>query len=226
MSEFETVSNVIRKRKTTKDFAADGSVVDIPDDLRRLHDAQVRESIATAGWAPFHFDRKIDGIAEPWRVNVLWVPACRELASELPRLAPDMKPNNKLPALLNACGATVLVDWLPVDVGEVADDLKRTEMNNEHLAATAAYVQNLVLLLAACELETYWASAFLLGSPAVRTKLGLNPSAKLLAGVFIGYCFAQHDELTRAPGGNRERRSAVTSWTNEFESITGSIPDL
>ena len=226
MSEFETVSNVIRKRKTTKVFAADGSAVDVPDELRRLHDAQVRASIATAGWAPFHFDRKIDGIAEPWRVNVLWTPACRELAGELTKLAPEMKPNNKLPALLNACGATVLVDWLPVDVGEVADDLKRTEMNNEHLAATAAYVQNLVLLFAACDLETYWASAFLLGSTAVRARLGLRPSAKLLAGVFVSYGSAQHDELTRAPGGNREKRSPVIRWTKEVESLSGSIPSL
>jgi hypothetical protein len=221
MTDFETVSNVICKRRTTKVFAEDGREVDFPDDLRSRCDGRVRESIATAGWAPFHFDRKTDGIAEPWRVNVLWKPACRELSIQLPQWAPDLKPANKLPALLNACGAAVLVDWLPVSASEVVDEVKRSEMNNEHLAATAAYVQNLLLLLTACDLETYWSSAFLLGSPTVRAKLGLSPSAKLLAGVFVSYHPTQNEDLTRAPGGNRVRRSAVTNWTTEVESLAG-----
>lgn len=200
-------------------FGLPDQPVQIASEVARQHDQQVRAALTAAGPAPFHFARNLEGVAEPWRVTTLWWEACRSLAAELPGLCPDLKPGNKLPAILSACGAAVLVHWLPAGAEEVADSAKREETNFEHLAAASAYVQNLLLLLTAAGLESYWASANLLDTLPVKNRLGIPTGRKLLGAIMVGYPLAQTAGLERAGGGNHAKRSPATAWSRELSRL-------
>jgi|GEM_PF-400028 len=216
LSRFEILADLIRDRKTTKVFGSTESPLQLPANVAQHWNEQVRQAIEAAGPAPFHFARNLDGVAEPWRVTTLWWEACRALAAELPQLCPDLKPGNKLPAILSACGAVVLVHWLPAGAEEIAETAKREETNFEHLAAASSFVQNLLLLLTASGMESYWASANLLDSAAVKQRLGVTASRKLLGAIIVAYPLAESAELERAGGGNRNKRSSAAAWSREL----------
>ena len=178
------------------------------------------QSIADAGWAPFHFDRKVDGIAEPWRVYWMKTASCRHLSQHLAEWFSEMKPGNKMPALLAACGCVLIVTWIPQRPTLGEDPTKLLNVNEEHLAASAVLVQNVLLLLEAAGLRTYWSSGGLLKSPTAFDKLGIPQDQQMLACVFVDYA---NDDETRsvevAGGGQRERRSPALKWTSEIELV-------
>jgi nitroreductase len=219
-SGFEVLSEIIRKRKTSKVFGRPEQPVRLGPAATRQFDPLVRQAVAVAGLAPFHFARNIEGIAEPWRVTVLWWEACRSLALELPELGLDLKPGNKLPALLSACGAAILVHWLRANPDEIDDAARREETNSEHLAAASAYVQNLLLLLTAAELESYWASASPLDLPPLKHRLGIPANRKLVGAILVGYPLAETAELERAGGGNHARRAPAEAWSRELGRLS------
>ena len=66
------IENIIRSRKTEKVLCDVDAYTPVPPDLAAHNREIILESIKTAGWAPFHYPRKVDGIAEPWRAHVLW----------------------------------------------------------------------------------------------------------------------------------------------------------
>lgn len=219
-SRFEILAELIRERKTTKVFGLPEKPLQLTAEIAKHWDQEVLLAIEAAGPAPFHFARNLDGVAEPWRVTTLWWEACRELATELPQLCPNLKPGNKLPAILAACGAAVLVHWLPAGPEEVAESAKREETNFEHLAAASAYVQNLLLLLTAAGMESYWASANLLDTPEVKQRLGVPASRKLLGAIMVAFPTAESAGFERAGGGNRSKRSPVTAWSREITRLS------
>ena len=73
----------------------------------------VLDSLRIAGWAPFHYDRAVDELAEPWRAYVLWHQDCQKIAPEVSGLFTDLKPTSKIVQMMYGCGALVLVTWLP-----------------------------------------------------------------------------------------------------------------
>ena len=216
--DFATVRRIVRARATAKVLADPASPVSFDDETRSTCDALVREAIAEAGWAPFHYNRAADGLCEPWRATVLWQPSCRRVASEMEGWVGDDVATGKLPGMFAACGAAALVTWLPQFRGVDSEDAraeKQQAVDDEHLAATAALVQNALLLLTAAGFGTYWSS----GGPAIRHpnvagRLGLSTEEELLALVFIEYP-GTPEELTRIPGKNREARS--TGWLRETQ---------
>lgn len=208
MKSFEVLRNVIRDRVTSKMLGKVGQPLTHSPSQRKNYDAIVLEAIEHSGWAPFHYDRNHHGVAEPWRVHWLNQDDCHRLASDLPSLVDDLKPGNKMPQLLSGCGSLALFNWLPV--AESAGD-KWENINREHLAATAAVVQNFLLLLTAAGLPSYWSSGGVL-SKAPFEHLGINPDEeKLLAAVFIHYPDGQGD-VERLWGKQRARRSPAQKW--------------
>lgn len=213
VNAFSTVSRIITRRKTTKVLASpDNPVVLDPPASEHVRTA-VNESVRIAGMAPFHHDRKLDGLAEPWRVTLLWADDCRQLAAELPNLV-QLPPNNRLRGLLSGCAAAVIVTWLP-EVS-MADSTKQQHVNDEHLAATGAYVQNLLLLLESQDLESYWASGGLLASPSVQDRLSIPTRERILAVVYVSVPGIVSAEAERLSGKNRENRSAPAKWIREI----------
>ena len=142
--------------------------------------------------------------------------SCRALGQDFLNIATHLKPGNKVPKMLNACGALVLLTWIAEEREE--DNSKVAEVNREHLAATAAAAQNLLLALEARGLGTYWSSGGALGAPEVFQKLGIATAEALLAAVFVDYPFlSQQANVERIAGKNREKRSPAIRWSRRID---------
>lgn len=212
----KTIDHVISTRTTQKVLSAGPLYpLDSQSDAISVADKMVRDSVAMAGWAPFHYDRNLDGIAEPWRIQLMFHRSCRALAKDFANLAPDVKPGSKIPGMLNACGALVLVHCLPQE--NLENPSKLDQVNREHHAAASAAAQNLLLALHARGLGTYWSSGGPLGSREVHERCGIGPGQSLVAAVFVDYPFlSETADVTRFTGKNRTRRSAPEKWSTEI----------
>ncbi len=213
-----SLDSLIRKRKTEK-------ILLDPDQSCPLEAAQSRrlaewiyEDLMTAGWAPFHYPRDIEGLAEPWRAHVLKDSVTQPLAKHLKH---ELELSSKEPLLCAACSALVLVTWLPEsapdDCGELLQQ-KLNERNQEHLAAASAMVQNFLLLQTARELGTYWSSGGILKEERMFNKLGIPTSEKLLAALFIQVPGHLDGTEQRKPGAHRNRRSM--DWVREIQALS------
>ncbi|MCH2182726.1 MAG: nitroreductase family protein [Mariniblastus sp.] len=216
---YRVVADVMEQRQTWKVLADPKQPLDLPGDLTDRCNSIVRDAVRHSGWAPFHYARKHQGLVEPWRFHVVHADACRKLAVRIPEWFTDVKPTNKLPAMLAACGALVLVNWLPQFDEQQAKE-KQVLVNEEHLAAASAAVQNLLLLLTAAGLGTYWSSGGFFRDPLMASKLGIDPAEKLLAAVFVDYLPGRADpSIERIPGKHRDARSPRTEWMREIENL-------
>lgn len=226
MATPEQISDLIKRRQTFKVLGEVDSSIEVASEVAFKNNAKVVESIQAAGWAPFHYDRDVNGIAEPWRVHILWHQDCRLIAAEFHNWFDDVKPSNKLPGMLSACGALVLVTWLPQfrtgfcgkgsDSSDVSKE-KRVTIDEEHLAATSAFVQNLLLVLTAHSMGTYWSSGGQFRLPEMFQRLGISDCESLLAGVFVEYPETMDQLVQRVPGKQRENRSREFEWMREVK---------
>lgn len=225
----EILAKLIRDRITLKVLQDTESPVNISAEVAAVNDAKVLAAVRSAGWAPFHYNRAVDGIAEPWRAHILWHQQCQHVAREFHNWFDDVKPNNKLPMMLSACGALVLVTWIPqfggTDQGSSTKALskekltkeKQLQVDEEHLAATAAMVQNLTLILTAEAMGTYWSSGGQFRTPAMFEKLGISTSQRLLAALFVEYPETTGEPKERLAGKQRNNRSPDAQWLREIE---------
>lgn len=215
--KMNAVDTVIRERKTMKVLAEPEQPVVFSDTVKMKHDQMVLESIQIAGWAPFHYARNIGGKAEPWRIHVVKTDLCRKLAQRLPQLVDNMKPSNKIPRLLSACGCLVIVNWLPQSDDSGLESGKLKLVNEEHLCAAAASTQNLLLALTARGLGNYWSSGGSLRETAVFNSLGISLEEKMLAAVFVEYPMEAQSSVEKIPGKQRSVRAEWSAWTTIHE---------
>ncbi len=211
----EILREVILQRCTEKVLADPANPVSYSDQQLAKGDRVVKQAIRDCGWAPFHYDRKQDGLAEPWRVYWIDCASCRRMATSVPELVPNLRPGAKLPSLLAGCGSLTLFTWLPQASAERADPAKLERINREHLAATAAAVQNFLLLLTAHGLPNYWSSGTLIAD-YLSERLGISPGEQLAAAVFVHYPGGE-GEVEVVGGKQRDNRSAVCAWLREIE---------
>lgn len=205
------VSKLIQSRRTTKLLAKDGVEITFTDEEASRMDKAVIDSIQDAGYAPFHYDRGVDGIAEPWRFYFLKQKECRQIGRMMPAWFTDMRPTNKLPSMLRSCGSLILVTWLPQFDRQVAD-AKQLQIDQEHLAAAAAATQNLLLSLTSKNFKTYWSSGGLFREPKMFQELNIDLSEQLLAAVFVGYG-ADDEDVEVIYGKHHPSRSEHNAWT-------------
>ncbi|MEM1108304.1 MAG: nitroreductase family protein [Planctomycetota bacterium] len=212
----EAIESVIRSRATFKVLGDADNPVDFSEDVTKRQQEVVLRSLETAGWAPFHYALNEDGIAEPWRAHVLWHKESQRLSAKLPEWFENLKPTNKLVPMMNACGALVLITWLPQFGDPETPTPKQRAVNEEHLAATAAMVQNFLLLLTAHGMGTYWSSGGQLGDPKFLTEIGASAGERLSAAVFIEYPETMDEKKDRFPGKHRDARS--DRWIREVSA--------
>lgn len=207
------VEATIKRRKTLKVLGSTESPAVLAPEAAERNRQRVLESLQIAGWAPFHYAREEDGLAEPWRAHVLWHPDCQELAPRLFDWFPTLKPSNKIPSMMSACGALVLVTWIPQFYGVDEKKPAQVATDEEHLAASSAMVQNLLLMLTAHGMGTYWSSGGPLGSAEFFARVGISGKERLLAAVFVEYPETRGETRDRIPGKHRDRRSP--DWIRE-----------
>ena len=209
----EAVRSVIRDRKTEKVIAEPLNPVKYTAEQLNSGDQIVKQAIADSGWAPFHYDRRQDGLAEPWRAWWLNQANCQSLAAILPQRIPDLKPGNKMPGLLSGCGSLTLFTWLPQPNEAGVESSKRERIDREHLAATAAAVQNFLLLLTAEGISNYWASGSLIQNHLFGTlKI---PQEQILAAAIFAHYPHPFNPVEGIAGKHRKRRSPNTAWLQD-----------
>ena len=231
-AEIDAVDRVIRARKTSKlmlplDKRREPAVVWNPE-----HAAALQTMIEGAAWAPFH--RRADEITHrqgpldsvvPWRFHVLEKAACDSLMHHLQQLAesqPDSKWSrawqSKVKNMLAASGALIQATWLP-DPASDGQEPVLSANNIEHIAASGAAIQNLLLAAQARGWSSYWSSGGILRDEDVFDYLGIGRNEALLGSLFLTPAVAQ--DCNVVPGGLRDQRGPINSWAR-WVTLTGS----
>jgi nitroreductase len=221
----EFFDRVVSKRKTRKVLGSpDAPFLAEPEFFQK-----VTLSIEVAGWAPFHYPStasvRNDKVAavEPWRFYVLENEGRTRLLKVLANKQESSeeklwREQGKIPSLLAGAGAAVFITFLPEVVSGASEEkaLKATEINNEHLAATAAATQTLLLAAEARGLWTYWSSGGLFKTASGKALLNIDPAEQLVAIAFL----APADSSSNVSEGKlRDRRSPPSSWCRVISEV-------
>jgi len=200
------VDQIIRERRTTK-MLADAP---LPAPANR---ERIEAIVAAAGWAPFHkpaakTHRDKTGAIVPWRCHILDAATCRALREK--RIAAGDE--TKIPRMLAAADALILVNWLPdPPKSESSTPFEGTLENMEHIAAASAGIQNILLAATARGVASYWSSGGALREPDVQQSLGIPGGQILLGAVFLFPTEAPGVE--QAPGKLRDLRGPIDTWS-------------
>lgn len=204
----QAVDETIRQRRTLKVLA--DSPLGLSLDL-----AVVGEIISAAGFAPFHrpsasIHRGELNSLQPWRCYALDQPACVKLRQHLL----DGGDDSKLPRMLAAARALILVTWLP-NAPKTADELlfEPSLENMEHIAAASAATQNMLLAATARGIENYWSSGGALRDLPTFELLGIPAHEILLGAIFL---FPAENDAQSAEfdtGKLRDKRGPQASWS-------------
>ena len=201
------IDDIAKRRRTVK-LLPDPPV---PLPGRGLSRATIETLMDAAGYAPFHRAglkaRGGEGAAEPWRVHALDKAACAAL---IPRLNGLAKPPGKIANMLAAADACLLVTWLP----EEGADWTASEFNMEHIAATGAMIQTLLLAATERGIGSYWSSGGVLAGEAW-SLLGIGAEERLLGAIFLWPETPQGVEAK--PGKLRGQRSGPSRWSRWVE---------
>ena len=223
LEDLDAVQRTISSRRTFKVLRDPEHPVSFEQDFAQQCQSLVQSAIVSADWAPFHYDRAADSVPQPWRVDILWHDACQKIAGNFYQWFDDVKPGNKIPAMLSACGACVIVSWLPqFEATETEKSDKQRAIDEEHLAAASAYVQNLLLLLTAANMGTYWSSGGQFRESAMKAKVGIS-EGKVLAAVFVDFMGGEGtgepndtNAAQRLPGKLADKRAPLDKWCREI----------
>jgi nitroreductase len=178
---------------------------------------RLRELLELAACAPYHYccekkhhHKPLDSPA-PWRFYALSSANCRRF---LQVMLGDKEKLGKIGRMLAAADGLVIVTWLPD-----SPDHKRyrgfqafepTKRNMEHIAATSAAIQNMLLAATADGHPSYWSSGGVLRSEAVFERLSIPLDQVLLGAVFVFPI--DTDNADTKPGGNRDKTGEAASW--------------
>jgi nitroreductase len=179
---------------------------------RAEFDASLREAIAAAGWAPFHYARE-EELPEPWRFTVLDRDALDVVAREFPSLLPG-----KLPRIVAGAGAMVQVSYC------AESDPARRARDPEHHSAAAAAAMALLIACEARGIGSYWCTASPLDAPALRAWCGMHADERWLGAIFVGLPLDEERERSEGFAGKlRVRRTPpAAGWVRWIGSAKGS----
>jgi len=204
----DLLHKVVQSRRTEKVLAEVDEPTVISPELAKQNDPLVRKAVLSAGMAPFHYPRTKE-IAEPWRTYHLWNADTNTLAKHLKY---ELGVETKEPKLLAASSAVVLITWLPEHPQHTTD--KQRVIEEEHIAATSAMTQNLLLLLTAHGFGNYWSSGGILRTPELFTHLGISQNERLIGAIFIEYPEAANPSHERKAGALHKLRS--DKWVTDL----------
>ena len=178
-----------------------------------------------AAKAPYHYksaERYKTGVQTsslPFRCYTLDGNACNALASQLASIDP---PPGKILNMLWAAELLIITTWLPDVFGTQPEHREMEPLpfvgnlrNMEHIAATSAAIQNMLVGATAEEYPNYWSSGGVLRQEAARKILEIPMEEIMLGAVFI----FPKDALKRAsqimPGKLREEGKALESFSKK-----------
>ena len=208
------IDKTIKARKTLKLRANPNKPLPVTkgDEFKKT----LEELIELAGKAPFHhtspkgFQKNRLKGSEPWRFRLLDGENCRILLENLKNGNP-VKSSRGLLQMLAAADAVVLGTWLPEKKKKKSFNFQPNIKNMEHIAATGAAIQNLLLAATARRINAYWSSGGIMRKQAMKKYLGISKKEILLGALFI-FPEEYPDHVKTKSGKNADRRSNAESY--------------
>lgn len=209
-----TTDDSIRARKTLKLRAEPQKP--LPITKGREFKKTIEELIALAGKAPFHYEspeerrtEKLAGV-EPWRFHVLNSKSCRSFLRSLNQDKP-VKATEGIKQMLAAADALILTTWLPEHSHKHSRRFHPNLKNMEHIAATGAAIQNLLLAATSRGINTYWSSGGIIRKSPVLEFLGI-PKQEILLGAIFLFPDEYPESVQTKTGKNREAKGTLKDY--------------
>jgi nitroreductase len=210
---------VIRARKTLKLRVSPESPLPVTkgDEFRSV----IENLIALAAQAPFHHEspenqrtKTMKG-SEPWRFHAIDGSGCRSLLKALINEKP-VKSTDGIKQMLAAADALILGTWIPEKNRRKGRKYHPNVKNMEHIAATGAAIQNLLLAATDQGINAYWSSGGCLRKPKVLKYLGIPKHEILLGAIFLFPNEFPESVQTKA-GKNADNRGTLSDYMDWVE---------
>lgn len=207
----------IKQRATTKVLSSEPWAPSMADVDR---DVLIGQLLNLAGSAPYHYESSAKYRATmesglPFRYYIADAPRCRKGVDYAANQGVEA---GKIGQMLNTAELLLMVTWLPDVFGESILDREPIAFtgnlrNMEHLAATGASIQNVLVGATALGYPTYWSSGGVLRFEPMRSHFGIPQEEIILGGLFI----FPKDALERADnvvhGKLRDKGKDPASWS-------------
>lgn len=217
-----TIDHIIKQRKTEKVLASKPLVPKSKVDFRNT----INELLDLAAHAPYHLicneqhRTNTDLISTlPYRFYVLSGQTCRHTAKFIKENKIEA---GKIIDMLDAADALFLVTWLPEPSANNIDGNMREVTfdgnlpNMEHIAATAAAIQNVLLGATARGISNYWSTGGKLRSAELKNHLGI-PAQEILAGSIFLFPTIENDDAKVFGGKLRHVGKEKETWVKWVE---------
>lgn len=178
----DNLNYVLSKRRTLKILSNKPLDIQISSQIKE----DINEMIYVAGKAPFHYpasknnnlDNKLNSVA-PWRFYIIDSENCRKLS----KYYSDNKiEGGKIIKMLNCATVLIQATWIPENN---SSKLELSQKNIEHVAATSAAIQNLLLSATNKDYESYWSSGGTLRNDEFKSLLKIPINEQLLGSLFL-----------------------------------------
>ncbi|ANW96494.1 hypothetical protein AXE80_09465 [Wenyingzhuangia fucanilytica] len=206
-----SIQNIIHKRRTLKVLSAEPK----PILKTEVSITDLEEMVTCAGKAPFHYPANNEAIEHtelkslaPWRFYILDTKTCRDLAKYYIDNNID---GGKIVQMLHTASALIQATWIPepLDNGKIEFHQK----NIEHVAATSAAIQNLLLVATEKGYETYWSSGGTLRENNFKELLNIPTNEQLLGSIFI-FSDDNIKNTKQITGAWREKQGSIKDFSS------------
>ncbi len=195
-AHFDGIADVIRQRRTIKQFLSQP----VPRDL-------IQELIELAVWVPNH------RVNEPWRFYVLDGPARAQLGAIAGQITQEKILASGGEATVAARKAEeAATTWSAVPTLLYVTMLQdaNPEVDLENYGAVCCALQNLSLAAHAAGLGTSWSSGAVAAAPALHALVGAGSNERMVGLIRLGYL----DPAATPPKSRRTLGSALTTWVD------------
>ena len=182
----------------------------------------VQELLELAAAAPYHYEsaakyRNDLTSGLPFRCYVADAARCR---AAVKYAAAQEVQAGKISEMLNAAEVLLLVTWLPETFGEPVEGREPIPFtgnlrNMEHVAATGAAIQNMLVGATALGYPNYWSSGGVLRFDPMRSHFEV-PNEEIILGtlfVFPKDAESRADEVV--PGKLRDKGKEIATWSKK-----------
>lgn len=214
----KTIDDIIKKRKTQKFLAETSWKSDLTDEnLKTL----VNDLLVLAAHAPYHYFAHEDHINKelnsclPYRVYVLNTEKCRKTVDFMSDQ--DVK-SGKIKNLLLSANAVLIFTWLPEIHAENTDGARQINFegnlkNMEHIAATSAAIQNVLLGATTRDIPNYWSTGGPLRTETLKNYLDIPLDEIVMGTIFLYPKDAEKRDARIIPGAMRNEGKSINTWS-------------
>ena len=209
------------KNRETEKVLANSEPWPVSSDSTNL-DITINELLDLAGTAPFHYPcnekhtitNDLNSIV-PWRFYIIDTKNCRSL---LEHISSNKLKAGKISNMLAAADALLLTYWLPEPINNDDDSVlfNGNIKNMEHIAATSAAIQNVLIGATARNIPNYWSSGGIIRTEKIASFLKIPIDQILLGALFLFPEDSSNKDATIKPGALRNKGKEKNTWSKSL----------